>query len=82
MVKGQNNGIIIGENLSSLPLGEESFLSETQAEKLFPWSKKTFAHKRYKKEGPPYHKIGRNVYYKFSDLLEFFNSGRIEPKNP
>lgn len=64
---------------TSLPLGDETLLSEKQASKLFPWSVKTFSNKRFQNEGPPYRKVGRSVYYKFSELREYFDQDKIEP---
>jgi hypothetical protein len=66
--------------ISTLPLGDETLLSEQQASQLFPWSAKTFANKRFNNEGPPYRKIGRNVYYQFGELRKYFNQGRINPE--
>jgi hypothetical protein len=64
---------------ANLPLGDETLLSEKQAAKLFPWSVKTFSNKRFYNEGPPYRKVGRSVYYKFGELREYFNQGKVEP---
>jgi hypothetical protein len=64
----------------NLPMGDETLLSEKQAAELFPWSVKTFANKRFYNEGPPYRKVGRNIYYVFGELREFFNQGRVDPK--
>jgi hypothetical protein len=63
----------------NLPLGDDTLLSEKQASKLFPWSVKTFSNKRFHNAGPPYRKIGRNVYYAFGELREYFNQGKVEP---
>ncbi len=84
MKKGNNKETLNSENRLSfqdLPLGDETFLTEKQAEQLFPWSRKTFANKRFRGEGPPYHKHGRNVYYSFGDLRDYFKQGRVVPAN-
>lgn len=71
--------MLLDEPNVKLPLGDETLLSEKQAAELFPWSVKTFANKRFYNAGPPYRKIGRNVYYVFGELREYFNQGKVEP---
>jgi len=42
---------------------------------------KTLQQKRWKREAPPYVKIGHSVRYSKEDLDNYFNSHRVVPDN-
>ena len=45
------------------------------------WKAGTLSNWRCEKKGPAYMKVGKRVFYKGSDLNEFLERHRIEPRN-
>ena len=56
----------------------EVFLSTREAAAFLRLSPQTLANWRAKRFGPAYHKFGRRVRYKMTDLERFTNSRKIQ----
>jgi hypothetical protein len=58
----------------------ERFVDDVEAAKIISSSPQTLRNWRHIGRGPAYSKKGRMVRYKVADLLDFMNSGRIDPE--
>jgi excisionase family DNA binding protein len=56
-----------------------SYMTEQEAAEYLKVSTKTLQRWRYQCSPPVYHKFGKNVRYRLSDLDEYANSQRIKP---
>lgn len=61
-------------------MDKEIFLTETQVAKMTKFALPTLRNWRFRKEGPPYFKIGKSVRYGLHDLLKFMAEHRINPE--
>lgn len=59
---------------------KERFVDDVEAAKIISSSPQTLRNWRHIGRGPAYSKKGRMVRYKVADLLDFMNSGRIDPE--
>jgi hypothetical protein len=59
---------------------QERFVNDIEAAKILSCSAQTLRNYRHLGKGPAYSKKNRMVRYKMSDLLDFMNSGRIDPE--
>jgi hypothetical protein len=58
----------------------DEFMDEFEVARLLKQSVQTLRNQRCSRRGPAYHKIGRSVRYKRSDLLDYLNRCRIDPE--
>lgn len=54
------------------------FINEKQVEEIYGFKVMTLRNMRFRKVGPPYHKIGRTVKYKVADVENFMENHKIE----
>jgi hypothetical protein len=59
---------------------QKCFVNDVQAAKILSSSPQTLRNWRHLGRGPAYAKKGRMVRYQVADLLDFMNSGRIDPE--
>ncbi len=59
---------------------EDRYVNDVQAAKILAVSPQTLRNYRHLGRGPAYSKRGRMVRYKVADLLDYMNSGRIDPE--
>jgi hypothetical protein len=59
---------------------QECFVNDVQAAKILSASPQTLRNWRHLGRGPAYSKKGYMVRYRVQDLLDFMNSGRIDPE--
>lgn len=59
---------------------QECFVNDVQAAKILSASPQTLRNWRHLRRGPAYSKKGYMVRYRVQDLLDFMNSGRIDPE--
>lgn len=59
---------------------EDRFVNDVEAAKILAVSPQTLRNYRHLGRGPAYSKRGRMVRYKVADLLDYMNSGRIDPE--
>lgn len=59
---------------------KEHFVNDVQAAKILSSSPQTLRNWRHLGRGPAYSKKGYMVRYRVQDLLDFMNSGRIDPE--
>ncbi len=60
----------------------QKYLTEVQVSEFTGIALSTLRNARFERRGIPYYKVnnGRSVRYKFIDVLEFMESGRIETR--
>ena len=58
----------------------DRFVNDVEAAKILAVSPQTLRNYRHLGRGPAYSKRGRMVRYKVADLLDYMNSGRIDPE--
>lgn len=73
------------DNLPSVSAGDEpwddAFLTTREAARLVKLSVKWFERRRYEGfGGPPFHRRGRAVRYLRSELIAWFQEGRVNPQ--
>ena len=54
-------------------------LNEKEAAYFLNWSVKNLQARRFKRQPPPYFKIGKSIRYSMTDLQKFLEQNRIEP---
>jgi hypothetical protein len=54
------------------------YLTEKEVSAMTRRALSTLRNDRFKRRGIPYHKVGKSVRYKFTDVIRFMESGRIE----
>jgi hypothetical protein len=59
---------------------QDRFLNDVEAAKILSMSPQSLRNYRHLGKGPAYSKKGRMVRYRLQDLLDFMNSGRIDPE--
>jgi hypothetical protein len=59
---------------------QDRFLNDVEAAKILSMSPQSLRNYRHLGKGPAYSKKGRMVRYRVQDLLDFMNSGRIDPE--
>ncbi len=59
---------------------EDRYVSDVEAAQILSASPQTLRNWRHMQKGPPYTKRGRMVRYLVRDLLNFMESGRIDPE--
>ncbi len=59
---------------------QDRYVNDVEAAKILSASPQTLRNWRFIGRGPAYSKRGRMVRYKVADLLNFMNSGRIDPE--
>lgn len=59
---------------------EDRFVNDVEAAKMLSASPQTLRNWRHLGKGPVYSKKSRMVRYLVRDLLDFMNSGRIDPE--
>jgi hypothetical protein len=62
-------------NSDKLP--STKLLSEKEVEKFFGLNYRTLQRERTNGVGIPYHKIGRRVFYRISDIEEFLAANKV-----
>lgn len=67
-------------DLQNLP-PERTWLPDVVVSKIIGRAVQTIRNDRFKKQGLPYSKFGRQVRYRLSDVLEYLESRRITPEN-
>jgi Helix-turn-helix domain len=58
----------------------DRFVNDVEAAKILAVSPQTLRNYRHLGRGPAYSKRGRMVRYKVADLLDYMDSGRIDPE--
>jgi len=62
------------------------YLTELEVSQMTRLAVQTLRNDRFKRRRIPYHKVGKSVRYKLSDVIAFMESGRIEtssiPEDP
>jgi len=61
---------------------EHQYLTELEVAQMTKIALSTLRNHRFRGVGIPYHKIGRSVRYRLSDVLEYMNSMRISTADP
>ena len=61
-------------------LNREQYVNDVKAAKILGCSPQTLRNWRHLGRGPVYRKKDRMVRYQVVDLLDFMNSGRIDPE--
>jgi hypothetical protein len=59
---------------------QDRFVNDVEAAKILSMSPQSLRNYRHLGKGPAYSKKGRMVRYQIADLLDFMNSGRIDPE--
>jgi hypothetical protein len=59
---------------------QDRFVNDVEAAEILSVSPQTLRNFRHLSKGPAYSKRGRMVRYRVVDLLEYMNSGRIDPE--
>jgi hypothetical protein len=59
---------------------QNSFVSDVEAGRIMGVAPQSLRNWRFLGRGPAYSKKGRLVRYRVQDLLDFMNSGRIDPE--
>lgn len=59
---------------------QDYFVNDVEAAKILSVSPQTLRNYRFLGMGPAYSKKGRLVRYRVGDLLDYMNSGRVEPE--
>ncbi len=59
---------------------DEVMVDEHVAAKFFSKSVQSLRNDRCSRKGPAYHKLGRSVRYKMSDLFDYMERHRIDPE--
>jgi hypothetical protein len=59
---------------------DRMYVNDVEAAQLLSASPQTLRNWRFQGKGPAYSKRGRMVRYNVADLLDFMNSGRIDPE--
>ena len=72
--------ITIGDVAATKVLHREQYVSDLVAAEIMGCSPQSTRNWRHLGRGPAYSKKGRMVRYKVQDLLDFMDSGRIEPE--
>lgn len=54
--------------------------NETEAGEFLGKQKQTMSNWRHLRKGPPYYKLGRNIFYLGQDLMTYREKHRIEPE--
>ena len=62
-------------NSDKLP--STKLLSEKEVEDIYGFNKRTLQRERTYQNGIPYHKIGRRVFYRISDIEEFLAANNV-----
>ena len=57
---------------------KDQYLTEKKVAELTGFSVKYLQKLRHRGEGPPYIKIGRSIRYKWSDVVKWMDSHRVE----
>ena len=60
---------------------EDRYVSDIEAAQILSASPQTLRNWRHLRKGPPYSKRGRMVRYLVRDLLDFMESGRVDPES-
>lgn len=60
-------------------LHPETMVDSHTAARLMGCSLSAVLNARMQQRGPVYYKLGRNVLYKVSDILDFRNAGKVTP---
>jgi len=55
-------------------------VSEKDAARLLSWEVRTLQQRRYRGQNPPYVRIGRNIRYRLSELMEMVKAGEVKPQ--
>ena len=58
----------------------DCYVNDVEAAKILSASPQALRNYRHLGKGPAYSKKGRMVRYRVQDLLDFMNSGRIDPE--
>ena len=58
-------------------LNPEKLLTEKEVEEKYGLNKRTLQRERIYLTGIPYHKIGRRVFYRRSDIEEFLSTCKV-----
>lgn len=61
-------------------MDNQRYVNDVEAAKIISSSAQTLRNWRHIGRGPAYSKRGRMVRYKVADLLDFMNSGRVDPE--
>lgn len=59
---------------------QDKFISDVQLSKFIGKAAQSLRNDRQQGKGPPYYKIGRSVRYKFSEVLSYLESRRVDPE--
>lgn len=57
-----------------------NLLTEEDAAKIFCISKQALQARRYRGQGPAFHKIGKSIYYNMEDINLYVEKTRIDPE--
>ena len=60
---------------------QDVFINDVEAAKILSMSPQSLRNYRHLGKGPAYVKKGRMVRYRIQDLVDFMNSGRIDPES-
>lgn len=72
---------IWGERCIVMPILQDQFLDTAQAAYELGYSKSSLETWRGEGTGPVYHKTGRRVRYKLSDLNAYIEAGRVQTRS-
>jgi len=64
------------------PQSPDDLLVEAQAAEILLMSVRTLQSWRCKEHGPPFLKIGRNIRYRYGDILEWLRMKTVRPEGP
>jgi len=65
-----------------IPQSLDDLLVEAQAAELLVMSVRTLQSWRHKDRGPPFVRVGRNIRYRYGDVLEWIRMKTISPEGP
>ena len=75
-----NQDHYFGDVVATKVLDREQYVSDLVAAEIMGCSPQSTRNWRHLGRGPAYSKKGRMVRYKVQDLLDFMDSGRVDPE--
>jgi len=63
--------------LNNENLNKEKLLTEQEVEDRYGFNKRTLQRERIYESGIPYHKVGRRVFYRISDIEEYLSTCKV-----
>jgi hypothetical protein len=67
--------------LNELKQNPDKLLDQDEGASSLRKSRAWMERARWARNGPPFIKIGKSVYYRAGDLAAFIEAGRVEPAN-